>query len=71
LARHNVLEHVLELISRVGVRLSGEARLGEAEPGQPEQRRITGYALLQQRVDRPRARALTGRATGARPVLLP
>ena len=58
---------MLELISRVGVRLSGEARLGEAEPGQPEQRRITGYALLQQRV----ARALTGRATGARPVLLP
>jgi hypothetical protein len=64
---------VLELINRVGVRLGGEARLGEAEPGQPEQRRITGYALLEQRVDRPRARALTGRcrATRARPVLLP
>ena len=55
--RGHVAEQVAELISSVGVRLSGEARLGEAKRSQPEQRRVTGYALLEQRVDRPRARS--------------
>jgi hypothetical protein len=62
---------VFKLIRRVSVRLSGEARLGEAEPGKLEQRCVTGYALLEQRVGQPRARALAGRRKGARPVLLP
>jgi hypothetical protein len=51
----HVFKHVVQLIRGVGVHLSGEARLGEAEPGQPEQRCVTGYALLEQRVDRRRA----------------
>ena len=51
----HVFEYVIQLIGGVGVRFSGEARLGEAEPGQPEQGSVTGYALLEQRVDRRQA----------------
>jgi hypothetical protein len=42
---------MLELIWRVGVDLGGRAHLGEAEPGQPEQRLVPVDALLEQGVN--------------------
>ena len=50
--RRHIFEHMVKLIRGVRVRLSGEACLGEAEPGKPEQRRVAGYPLLEERVHR-------------------
>jgi hypothetical protein len=43
-------QDVLELFRCVGVHLGGRAHLGEAQPGQPEQRIVPVYALLEQGV---------------------
>src|SRR5262249_11086855 len=45
------LQDVLELVGRVGVHLGGHAHLGEAEPGELEQRIVPIDALLEQGVD--------------------
>ena len=50
--RGNVFEHVVKLIRGVGVHLSGEGRPGEAAR-QARAALCHGYALLEQRVDRP------------------
>ena len=44
-------QDMLELIWRVGIDLGGRAHLGEAEPGEPEQRLIPVDALLEQGVN--------------------
>ena len=50
-------QDMLELIWRVGVDLGGRAHLGEAEPGEPEQRLIPVDALLEQGVNATRCLA--------------
>ena len=54
--RRHVLQHVVKLVRRVGIRLCRQAFLGEAEAGEPEQCVIPGDALLEQAVDQPQAR---------------
>ncbi len=44
------LQDIVELLRRVGVHLGGRAHLGEAEPGEPEQRIVPVDALLEQGV---------------------
>jgi hypothetical protein len=45
-------QHVLELAGRVGVEFGGQAGLGEAEPGQLEQRIVPGHAPLEEGMKR-------------------
>jgi hypothetical protein len=67
-----VLEHAVKLVRRVGVCLSRQAFLGEAEAGQPEQRVVSGDALMEQGMNRPRVRgAARGRPVRAQRKLLP
>ena len=40
-------QHVLKLVRRVGIHLGGQAHLGEAEPGQLEQRIVPRDAPLE------------------------
>ena len=69
--RRHVPEHVAELAWRVGVRLSREASLRQAEAGELEQRVVAGDTLLEQGVDRPQARsAFAGQPTAAQLLLL-
>ena len=48
--RGHELQDVLQLAGRVGVRLGGQASLGEAEAGQLEQRIVAGHAPVEQGV---------------------
>jgi hypothetical protein len=48
--RGHELQDVLEVIRCVGVHLGGHAHLGEAEPGEPEQRIVPVDAPLEQGV---------------------
>ena len=45
------LEHMLKLVWRIGVHFGGHAHLGEAEPGEPEQRLVPRDAPLEQGVN--------------------
>jgi hypothetical protein len=56
-------QHVLQLIRRVGVQFGGHARLGEAQPGQLEQRIIASDLPVEQGVNgRYRITGAAGRA---------
>ena len=46
-------QNVLKLVWRVGIYLGGQAHLGEAEPGQLEQRIVPRDASLEQAMNRP------------------
>ena len=48
--RGHELQDVLELAGRLGVGLGGQARLGEAEASQLEQRVVPGHAPVEQGV---------------------
>ena len=54
------LQDVLEMVRRVGVHLRGDAHLGEAEPGQLEQRIVAVDTLLEQGVNGPGDRLVRG-----------
>src|SRR6516225_856463 len=48
----HVAQDVFELVRRIGVYLGRDAHLGEAEPGEFEQRVVPGDALLEQGMNR-------------------
>ena len=60
------LQDVVELVRRVGVHLGRGAHLGEAEPGQLEQRIVPVDALLEQGVNGPGDRLVRGASPAAR-----